>query len=117
MKSPARDLPQWGDGVGLQETGPLHVVMVRADGDLMLEQSSGPSAAQALAPIASPLFLQQPVDSGRANLEQLPAHRLLQRSVLRFVGGQPQRQGRLEPLAAQLLGSQPEGLEGRIDSS
>ena len=48
-----------GHRVGLQVTRPVHVVIVGTDGDLVLEQSSGAGAAQALATITSPLWLEQ----------------------------------------------------------
>ena len=57
-----------GDGVGLQEPGPINVPIVGPNRDLLFEVLTAASATQALGGVAGSGLLEQPADRGRAGI-------------------------------------------------
>ena len=100
-----------GDGVGLQEPRPVNVPIVGANRDLLFEVPTAASATQTFGWVASPGLLEQPVDGGRTDPEQLGANRLAQLPLFLFIKRQPQGQGGLQALGTHLLGFEPKKLQ------
>lgn len=102
------------NGVGLDEAGPVDVPVVRANGDALFEQASGFGAAMLAVRIPSPDRLQPPVQARSTDGKQLTAQRRRQHPMPSFIMRQPQRNGSLKPLGADLLAGQPEATDDRI---
>ena len=87
--------------------------MFGAHWDLLAQQRARPRAAPPAAAQRHAAGGQEPVDRRRARREHPRPQRAFEHAPLRFVMRQPQRQRRLEALAARLLGRQPDLLEHR----
>src|SRR5512143_2811711 len=100
-----------GDRVGLQEARPVNVAIVGANRDLIFELPTAAGAAQTSGRVAGARRLEQPIDGGRTDPQQLGAHRLAQRALPLFIKRQPYRQRGLQTLGTPLLGLAPDKLQ------
>ena len=108
---PRHRLPAVGHRIRLHPSRPLHIPVFGAHGNLLAQQRPGPGAAPVSFSKADTAGRKQTVDGCRAEALQPGPEAVLQPPKLLLVVWQPHPKGRLQTLAAGLLGCQPDLLE------